>query len=138
MASSNKLTNSISWLIGQLKKVSGVDVLFGDPDPGVSSFPLIIMTPEDSGEVLKLANDNYNCIIPFRLYIRADKKKTLDAYRILEKVLEGADQLRPERGYTIGIDPESGGLTRGDAVPRYDEDGFFELGLNFKINEIIQ
>ena len=136
--SNSQIYDALNETQKDFKKISGVNVVIGDPDPGASEMPIVILTPEDSGEITQLAQNNYNIIIPLRVFIRVDKTQTQKAYMILEKIIKGLDNLRSERGYTIGTDPETGGQPRGELSPTYDERGFFELSINFKIDEIIQ
>lgn len=132
-----KIREGINFLRSGIKKLSGVNVMFGDQDPGASTYPIIILKPEDSGEIRRMASKSYECIIPLRIIIRVDKKDTLKAYEILEKIVRGTDELRPERGYTFGNSPEIGIPPRGSINPEFNELGFFDLSADFQINEII-
>lgn len=131
------ITESFSFLQTTIKKVTGTDALFGDVDPGIQSMPVIIITPEETGELLELATGSTNIVIPLKINIRVDEKQVLKAYAILEKIILGLGSLREERGYTFGNSVNTGGRAIGNITPTFSDSGYFNLALDFKIQEIV-
>ncbi len=131
------LRESLKFMIDNVAKITGRPVILSDKDFSATMLPCTVIELETSGDITEFNTKAFSVVIPLSINIRAEEKNPYEAYGIFEKFLKGVNSLRTERGYNIGSGAIASSLENGSFEQSF-EDGYFQIAIQFKINEIIQ